>query len=72
MKGSQKALKHPKGVFRAQKTLQRFGYSVAGQSGAPFLNLTSSLVERSLRRNNVKNSDIENYWCIYIEKTNFR
>ena len=34
MKISQKISKNPKGAFSAQKTLQKFGYSVLGQMGA--------------------------------------
>ena len=30
MENSQKVSKHPKGAFRARKTLQKFGYSVLG------------------------------------------
>ena len=29
-------MKHPKGSFRARKTLQKFGYSVLGHMGALF------------------------------------
>ena len=37
MKNSEKNSKHRKCAFRARKTLQKLGYTVLGQKGAPVL-----------------------------------
>ena len=63
-----KVSKHPRGAFRAQKTLQKIRYSVLGHMG------TSAASSAAIYKNgyNVKDSNkTENIFgeYIYIEKT---